>query len=97
MLPITLSESQLEYNWNKSFLNCPSVVWMVVMVVVMMVVMMVVMVVVNMVVMMVVMMVPIPGEQEHGSLCSWAPIAEGTPAQVGIILKQFLPPYLSPL
>ena len=32
---------QLEYNWNKSFLNCPSVVWMVVMVVVMMVVMVV--------------------------------------------------------
>ena len=29
-IQITLSESQLEYNWNKSFLNCPSVVWMVV-------------------------------------------------------------------
>ena len=55
------------------------------------------MMMVMMMVVMVVMMVPILGEQEHGSLCSWAPIAEGTPAQVGIILKQFLPPYLSPL
>ena len=51
-----------------------------------------VMVVVLMVVMMVVMMVPILGEQERGSLCSWAPIAEGTPAQVGVILKHFFPP-----
>ena len=72
-------------------------VMMVVVMVVMIVMVMIVVVMVMVVVMVVVMMVPILGEQERGSLCSWAPIAEGTPAQVGIILKQFLPPYLSPL